>query len=161
MQHDVFKYKIIIRCERFRIHVYGVVSPLKVNSVLSHHNKKVLVRSEGRWEVTRGGVPPCRGIPPARSDGGYPRWGKPPPTRVIPPTRSGEGGGTQGRVRPTHKGNPPNQVWGRGVPEVGYPPPQPGLTGGYLRWGTTPPPPPGVDRHVSKHNLPVVLQIPS
>ena len=118
-------------------------------------------RSDGgypRWGT------PLPGYPPARSDGGYPRWGTPHQGTPQP----GPMGGTQGGV-------PPCRIW------LGYPPPGPG-------WGTSLPhldlarappnldlarvpplpgpglgtPPLGVDRqkdrHVSKHNLPVVLR---
>ena len=105
------------------------------------------------WEGTQGGVPPSGYPPPTRSNAGrYLRWGTP------------------------CQGTPLGRSDG-GVPEVGYP--WPCLTGGYPRWSTPPPtwtwlgylpcldlagvpPPPGVDRqmerHESKHNLPVVLR---
>ena len=86
---------------------------------------------------------PRQGTPLARSDGGVPKVGYP----------------RQGTPWPGLRGYP---RWGT---------PQPGLMGGYLRWGTpqqgTPPSGPGrstappqvwTDRHVSKHNLPVVLR---
>ena len=70
----------------------------------NYSNKKVLLRECKRHtdhsvsSTTRWGTPPPIGVPPpARSDGGYPRWGSP-PDRV-----------------------PPSQVPLGGVPKVGSP----------------------------------------
>ena len=119
------------------------------------YDKKVLLRERKRHtdrgvsstpSVTRGGVPPWQGYPLARSDGGYLRWGTPRPGGVPPP--AGPGWGTPhwtwlgyppqsdlAGVPPT----PPHQTW------LGYPPPQ--------VWTDR-----RMDKHVSKHNLPVVLR---
>ena len=70
----------------------------------------------------------------------HPRWGTPPirvPSVRVPPW-PGLMGSTQGGVLPL-LGYPPARSDGEGgtqgrVPPSGYP--RPGLTGGYLRWGT-------------------------
>ena len=74
-----------------------------------------------RWGGTQGVVAPLAGVPPARSDGGYPRWGTPWP---------GVMGGIQGGVTPG-RGTPWPGLMGStqgGVPRIwtwpGYPLPQ-------------------------------------
>ena len=107
-------------------------------------------------------VPPA-GVPPARSDGEYLRWG--PPWQGYPLARSnGWGGPKVGYPLARSDGGYLRCVTpGRGTP-------QPGLAGGTQ--GEAPPPAGispiwtwpgysltlGVDRHVSKYNLPVVLR---
>ena len=129
------------------------------------------------WGVPKVGYPPLGYPQPGLR--GYPRWGTPhwgtpsqvwqgstragvPPCQVPP--QPGLMGGTRGRVPPT-RSNRGYQRWGtphRDTSWQGYPLTGPG-------WGTPPawtwlgyPPPPGVDRqmdrHESKHSLPVVLR---
>ena len=107
-------------------------------------NKKVLLHERKRHtdhgvsstpsRVTQGRVPLGKGTPLARSDRGYLRWGTPQPGLMgIPKV-----------------GYLPGQTW------LGYPPPI---------WTWPGYPPTGVDRqmnrHVSKHNFPVVLRMRS
>ena len=111
--------------------------PIYVKTIL---NKKVLLLERNRYtdrgvsSTTRGGIPPPHrgtppwpgptgviqggvhpvGVPSARSNQGYPKWGT--PKLGYPPARSDRGG----------------TRWG--YPKSGYP--WPGLTGRYPMWGT-------------------------
>ena len=119
----------------------------------------------------------ARGIPTAAYQV-LPRWGTPPPLGYSPCPGSTGGYLRWGTPTPRQGTAWPGQTGG--VPKVGYPhqgTPHQVQPGGYPRWGTpswnwlgypphldlagVPPPPPGVDRqmdrHESKHNLPVVL----
>ena len=135
-----WKWKFVYQLESIFVHL-----------MKKDENKKVFLRERKRHtdrgvsSTTEVGCPPLSGYPPppARSDGGYPRWGT--PLSGYPLARSE--GGTWGGVPPI--GVPPGQVrWGvpkvgyphqvplarshRGVPKVGYPL----IRGGTPCWGT-------------------------
>ena len=118
---------------------------------------------EVRYPLVR--APPHWGPTPSQvwPGGGFLRWGTPLPGLMgvpkvgyplsgYPLARSD--GGTQGGVPPVRV--PPGQVW------WGYPPAGPGWGTPLLPGPGQGTPPPGVDRqmdrHESKHNLPVVLR---
>ena len=114
-----------------------------LNMLNSVTNKKVLLRESKRHtdrgisstpSVTRGGVSPKSGYPPARSNGEYPRWGTPhqgtpwPGLTGVPKVRYPLSGTPQPHLIgvPLARSNGGTQG---GVPQTGYPLPQPGLTG--------------------------------
>ena len=102
-----------------------------------------------------GRVSPWAGVPPARSDGGtqggVPLAGYTPLSAGVPPGRSDRG--TRGGVPPWHS-----------TSQQGYPSPPSGPGWGtrpIWTWSGTPSRCGQTDRHVSKHNLPVVLRMRS
>ena len=113
--------------------------------VLHYTRKSSCVNARGiptaAYQVLLGGVPP-HGVPPARSDGGYQRWGTPQsgyPHQSTPPSQVWWGD-TQGGVPPSWYPTLGYPLPLAG-PGLGNPPtPRPGPGSG------TPPPPPGVDR---------------
>ena len=125
---------LIINMENVTCKQY--ILPKLTTNIDSIKYKKILLPERKRhtdsicYPVWRGVPPPCRGTPPARSDGGdYLRWGTPHWGTPWPGVTGGSRGGVPSiRV-------PSNQVW-QGVPEMGYPPARSGW--GYLKWGTPP-----------------------
>ena len=150
------------------------ISRISITTLASYQYKKVLLRERKRhtdrrlWStpsVNRSGVPPCRGTP-------SPHWGTPHQgTPVgVPPSGYPPGWGIPHQGTPCwdthpHQGTPHLGTPHQGIPHLGSP-----------GQGTAPPirvPSPGpgsgtparcgqtdgwIDRHVSKHYLPVVLR---